>query len=115
LLFTDTTLNRQFSWNCANHSWEPLGQNPHVIFTPTTGSTVTTVIYNEEIINPAGTIAALTIALPTIVANNDKVYFKYTQAVTAITYSGGTVIGHGSATQDQQFYLTYDLTTNSWY
>jgi hypothetical protein len=116
LLFTDTTLNRQFSWNCANHSWDPLGPNPHVIFTPTTGNTIATNIYTDYIINPAGTIAALTITLPSSPANNDKVYFTFTQAVTTITYSGGTAIGvPTSATAGQQFYLVYDLTTNTWY
>lgn len=116
LMVYDTTLNNLYTWNCSNHAWEPQGKPSHVVFTPTTGGTVTAVAYNEEIINPAGTIAALTITLPSSPNNNDRVYLKFTQAVTTITYSGGTVVGlPTSASAGQQWYATYDLTDNKWY
>lgn len=116
LLYTDTTLQRTFSWNCSNHAWDPLGQNPHVVFTPATGDNITTNIYTDNIVNPSGTIAALTITVPSNPANNDKTYFTFTQAVTAITWSGGTVVGlPTTAAAGQQFYLIYDLTNNTWY
>lgn len=88
----------------------------HTIFSPVTGGTVTTVNNQDNIINPAGTLATLTIALPASPVNNDKVYITFTQAVTAITYSGGTTVGVPlSATLGSQWFLTYDSGTTTWY
>ena len=88
----------------------------HTIFTPTTGGTVTTVNNSNNIINPVGTLATLTIALPASPANNDIVYLTFTQAITAITYSGGTVVGTPtSATLGGQWFLTFDSGSSTWY
>lgn len=88
----------------------------HTIFTPTTGQTVTLAGANRNIINPAGTIAALTLTLPSSPANNDEVTMKFTQAVTAITWTAGTVVGGSSgAAAGATITLTYDSATTSWY
>lgn len=88
----------------------------HGIFTPSTGQTVTLVKIQRNIVNPIGTIAALTIVLPSSPSNNDEVQVKFTQAVTAITYSGGTVVGGSSgAAAGYLLTLTYDSSTTSWY
>lgn len=88
----------------------------HTIFTPATGGTVTLVTGQINIINPAGTIATLTLTLPSSPANNDIVSLTFTQAVTAITYSGGTVVGSPTtASLGGQWYLTYDSGTTTWY
>lgn len=88
----------------------------HGIFTPSTGQTVTLVKTQRNIVNPIGTIAALTLVLPSSPSNNDEVQVKFTQAVTAITYSGGTVVGGSSgATAGYLLTLTYDSSTTSWY
>lgn len=63
--------------------------------TPSTGNTVT-VISNSNvrlIIDPAGALLALTIALPGSPSNNDVVTFGSSQAVTTLTISGGTIVG----------------------
>lgn len=88
----------------------------HTIFTPTTGQTVTLVAGNRNIINPLGTIAALTIVLPSSPANNDEIVYKVTQTITTITYSGGTVVGGPSGQSIGTLVtLTYDSATTSWY
>jgi hypothetical protein len=119
LMFTDTTLNRQFTYNCSTHSWEALGSSSHTVLTPTTGSTITTQSFTEYIINPAGTLANLTISIPSytpLLGDNDKIYFKFTQAISSISFTGGTVVAAPSSiTAGQQFHLTYDSATNSWY
>lgn len=86
----------------------------HTIFTPTTGGTVTAVALQENIINPAGTLANLTIALPASPNNNDVIYFTTTQTLTAITYSGGTVVGPTTRSAGQ-WHLVFDSGTSSWY
>jgi hypothetical protein len=64
----------------------------HSLFTPMTGATITLLNNQRNIVNPSGAIAALTITLPASPANNDVVFVKFTQAVTTVTYSGGTVV-----------------------
>jgi len=89
---------------------------PHSIFTPLTGATVTTAVNQTNIINPAGALLALTINLPSSPVNNDFVEIKFTQAITTVTYGGGTVLGGivapilGTFTK-----LTYDAGTSTWY
>jgi hypothetical protein len=62
---------------------------------PTTGSTVTV---NSNgfvvlLINPAGSLLALTIALPSSPTTGDRVEISSTQAITTVTMSGGTISG----------------------
>lgn len=97
-------------------SWRQYNGNNHIIFTPTTGSTVTLVNNQENIINPTGALLAITLALPASPANNDTIPITFTQSVSTITYTGGTVVG-GLTTiaQGGQYHLTYDLGTTTWY
>lgn len=88
----------------------------HTIFTPSTGGTVNTVINQYNIINPAGTLATLTVNLPSSPSNNDIVYIKFTQTVTAVTYANGTVVdGITGPAAGGLVILTYDAGTTSWY
>lgn len=111
----DTTLGALCTYS--GSAWVTIGANrAHSIFTPTTGTTVTLVNNQDNIINPSGSLVALTLALPASPANNDRIPITFTQAVTTISYSGGTVVG-GLTTiaQGGQYYLTYDSGTTSWY
>lgn len=99
-----------------NMSWKATGSMAHTIFTPTTGSTITLINNQYNIVNPAGAILALTVTLPSSPANNDYVYIKYAQAVTTVTYTGGTVVdGIVSPAAGGLVVLQYDSGTTSWY
>lgn len=88
----------------------------HTIFTPTTGGTVNLVNQQYNIINPAGALLALTVSLPSSPANNDVVFIKFTQNVTTVTYTNGTVVdGITAPTAGGLTVLTYDAGTASWY
>lgn len=94
----------------------PAMKYSHSIFTPATGGTVNLVNKQYNIINPSGTIATLTVNLPSSPSNNDAVYIKYTQAVTAVTYGNGTVVdGITAPTAGGLVILVYDSGTSSWY
>lgn len=89
---------------------------PHTIFTPTTGSTVNVVNKQYNIINPAGTLLALTINLPGSPANGDSVQIKYTQGISTVTYTGGTVVSPITTPVTGMFViLVYDSGSNKWY
>lgn len=89
---------------------------PHTIFTPTTGSTVNVVNKQYNIINPAGSLLALTINLPSSPANGDSVQIKYTQGISTVTYTGGTVVSPITTPVTGMFViLVFDNFTNSWY
>jgi len=93
-----------------------IGAKAHTIFTPTTGGTITLINNQYNIVNPAGALVSLTVNLPSSPANNDCVFIKYTQAVTTVTYSGGTVIdGIVSPAAGGLVVLTYDSLSSSWY
>lgn len=88
----------------------------HTIFTPTTGTTVNLVNKQYNIINPSGALLALTVNLPSSPANNDVVYIKFTQTISTVTYTGGTVVdGITAPTAGGLIVLTYDSSTTSWY
>lgn len=88
----------------------------HTIFTPTTGGTVNLVNKRYNIINPVGSLLALTVNLPSSPANNDVVYIKYTQTVSTVTYANGTVVAPITAPiAGGLVVLTYDSGTTSWY
>jgi len=88
----------------------------HTIFTPTTGGTVNMVTKQYNIINPAGSLLALTINMPSSPANNDVVFIKFTQAVTTVTYANGTVVdGITSPIAGGLLVFVYDLGTTSWF
>lgn len=93
-----------------------LGKYFHTIFTPTTGTTVNLVDNQYNIINPSGALLALTLNLPSSPANNDVVYIKFTQTISTVTYTGGTVVdGITAPTAGGLTLLVYDSATTSWY
>lgn len=63
--------------------------------TPTTGQTVTanSTGFVRLLINPAGTLATLTVTLPGSPSDGDIIDIWCTQIVTALTMNGGTIIG----------------------
>lgn len=88
----------------------------HTVFTPTTGSTINLTNNAINIVNPAGAILALTINLPSSPADGSVVFIKFTQAVTTVTYSGGSVSdGLLSPAAGGMSMLTYDSATTTWY
>jgi hypothetical protein len=97
-------------------AWATIANKAHTIFTPTTGGTVALVNNQTNIINPSGSLLALTVTLPSSPTNNDEVRIKFTQSVTTVTYSGGTVVdGITSPIAGGYVVLTYDSGTTSWY
>jgi hypothetical protein len=118
---TAPTANQYLIQNSANTAltWGTLNgvsNYQHVIFTPTTGGTVSLTNNSYNIVNPAGTLLALTVNLPSSPANNDIVYIKYTQSVTTVTYGNGTVVdGITSPVGGGLVILVYDSATTSWY
>ena len=96
-------------------SWSN-GQLSHVIFTPTTGSTVNLTDNAYNAINPAGAILALTINFPSSPVDNDVVEVKFDKGVTTVSYTGGTFVG-GITTAALGDYIkfTYDAGTTTWY
>lgn len=88
----------------------------HTIFAPTTGGTVSLVNNQYNIINPTTTLASLTINLPSSPQNNDVVYVKFDQAVSAVTYSNGTVVGGLLAPLlGSVVVFTFDSGSSTWY
>lgn len=67
--------------------------------TPATGGTVTVNAggFTRLFLNPAGTLATLTITFPGSPSDGDVVNFGSTQIVTALTMNGGTISGALSA------------------
>lgn len=88
----------------------------HTIFIPTTGQTINLVKNKYNIVNPAGTLLALTLNLPSGVVNNDILYIKFTQNVSTVSYTGGTVADPITApTVGGLIVLVYDNATSTWY
>lgn len=89
------------------------------VVAPTTGGTVTLSTANRRtILNPAGTLATLTINMPPTPANGQLQTVSTTQTLTALTVSGNghTIIGQPTAlTAGSAFTMTYDLATTTWY
>jgi hypothetical protein len=121
---TNITLNDPYAFYVAsgrtffggNVNLTNLDNAPYVIFTPTTGGTVSLTNRKYNIINPAGSLLALTVNLPSSPIANDIVYIKYTQAVTTVTYGNGTVVdGITSPISGGLVMLVYDAGTSSWY
>lgn len=82
--------------------------------TPTTGSTVTVNGngYIKLVINPAGSLVALTVTLPGSPSDGDTVNLSCTQAVTTLTMNGGTIVG-GLATLSIGSTATYIYNSDS--
>jgi hypothetical protein len=77
----------------------PENYSPTQRVTPVSGASIG--LYNKAgyqrmIVAPAATIAALTLDLPANPINGEVLEMTFTQAVTALTVSGGTMTGIGS-------------------
>lgn len=86
---------------------------------PLTGTTVTVTTGDSWlVITPAGTLAALTVALPTDRTDGETVLVNSTQILTSLTVSGaGTTVVGGPATLAANgfFEMRYTATLNAWY
>lgn len=90
------------------------------IFTPLTTETMTANRGHYNIVNPAGTIAALTIETPASPADGDFFELKFTQVVTTITWSvpGGGSVGNSVLTTagvGSYMKLVYHAGDTTWY
>jgi len=85
---------------------------------PLTGTTVTVATGNTWLIlTPAGTLAALTVALPTNRVAQQRVLINTTQIITALTISGAgtTVVGAPTTLAANGFVkMRYDGVLNLW-
>ena len=86
---------------------------------PLTGTAVTVAAGDTWLIaSPAGTLAALTVALPTSRTAGQEVLVVSSQIITALTVSGAgtTVIGAPTAMAANGFFrMKYDGVMNAWY
>ena len=88
--------------------------------TPTTGQTVTVAAVEADvrvIINPAGTLLALTVTMPTAPFTGQKVELCSTQAVTTLTMTAaGTIVGGLTSFAVNSFGTwTYYSPNTAWY
>jgi hypothetical protein len=85
---------------------------------PTTGQTVTVATGDTWLIlTPAGTLAALTVNMPTNRTDGQSVRVTSSQTLTALTVSGnGTTIAGAPTTLTANgfFTMTYTATLNTW-
>ncbi len=93
--------------------------NTKAIVIPLTGDTVTVSSSNNyTILKPAGTLATLTVNLPSSPVNNQVQTISSTQIITSLTVGAGahTVLGAPSALAvGQAFTMIYDTATTTWY
>ncbi len=86
--------------------------------TPTTGGTVTLsglTGRDKVIIAPAGTLAALTLAFPGSAVDGEVRSVAFTQAITALSVSGATVIGFpASVSAGYSRDFTYSAADSAW-
>lgn len=89
------------------------------IVIPLTGDTVTLVTTNRRtILNPAGTLATLTVDMPASPIDGQLQTVSTTQIITALTVTGGghSIIGQPTAlTVGQRFTMIYNLGNTTWY
>lgn len=84
---------------------------------PTTGQTVviaggTTAL----LVDPAGTLAGLTITLPSAPVNGQEVYIASSQIITALTVNGGTIVGTLTTLGAAGFALfVYSANASKWF
>lgn len=86
--------------------------------TPTTGTTVTvTTARNVKLlIDPAGSLLALTIALNGSPQDGDIVQLGSSQAITTLTVTGGTIVGTLTALGVASFAtFLYNTTSAKWF
>lgn len=84
---------------------------------PTTGSTVTvgSTGNTQLLLNPAGSLLALTVTMPSSPSDGDRVEMGCTQTVTTLTMNGGTIIGALTTTvAGTAGTWVYSATASSW-
>jgi hypothetical protein len=91
-----------------------------IIAVPVTlGTVVMTAGTQRLIINPAGTLAVLTVTLPATPTNGQLAKVSFTQAITALTFNapaGATVVAAPtSAAIDTTFRFIYQTSSTSWF
>lgn len=100
-------------------TWQSPGIVPHTVFIPVTTATITVTDNAYNAINPAGTIAALTVNFPNSPSDGDFVEIKFTQIVTTVTYvagtGGATIKSQVNGTVGGYYKWLFDIATNSWY
>lgn len=88
---------------------------PASYFTPVTGGTVTTV-QTANIIEPAGTLATLTVNLPSTPVDGQICTYTFTQVITALTFGNGTFVNTATAaTAGQVIKWIYNTAQTKWY
>jgi hypothetical protein len=116
-LYNASTVLSYFAGSIAHSQAEV--DNSAQYYTPATLGTVTMSAGQQRaIINPAATIAVLTVVLPPTPINNQIAGISFTQAVTALTISAGTntvVASPTSAAIDTTFRFIYQLSSTSWF
>lgn len=96
--------------------WAPLVQpfEQYIIFSPSTGNTITLIAGKRNIINSSA-ISSLVLALPQNPVDAQVQDIKFTNTISSLTYTGGTVIGNTVGLGGTILTLTYSLSTNTWY
>lgn len=86
-------------------------------FVPTTGQTIApTSACGLAVVEPAGTLAALTVTFPANPAEGQQFRVFTSQALTAITWTGGTVVGAPSTlAANGAASFEYSAVTGKWY
>lgn len=96
--------------------YQPKETIDHLTFIPTTGQSINIAAKTYNIINPAGTLADLTLNLPATVQDGDYVEIKFTKAITTLAWSGGTIsFSPTTASEGTHIKLVYDNDTLTWY
>ena len=89
-----------------------------LVVAPLTGATITLLNAQRVLyVNPAGTIAALTVRLPSMVNPGGVVQIGFGQIVTALTIQGSdgsAVVSTAGAISQAHEYRWLGLTPNSW-
>ena len=86
--------------------------------TPVAGATVTSNGASTLIMNPAGTLATLTVVLPSSPSGGQRFSVVSSTAVTALTVSGGTIITAAVPTAmvaGVPLRFVYETTTAKWF
>src|SRR6202012_4252154 len=90
----------------------------HTICTPSSGATIALVNHQINIINPGGgSLATLTVNVPSTANNNDIITIKFDVAITTLTVGSGisSAALPVSPTAGTTAILTYDSSTSTWY
>lgn len=99
--------------------WSPSQSRGTQRSVPTSGGTVTStsnVGHLTSVIEPAGTLATLTIVLPANPVDGQKVTYATTQTLTAVTWSGGTLgISKSGFSAGERVTFTYLASQSKWY